>query len=344
MSDEQVTFLEPPATRSTDSLPVRTTSPDLIDLDKVAAHIERATSRGRYRGTTDPLEYLIEKKCLVRVGAEIYATLAGILCFGHQPQAVFPRAVIDIGHYRALETLSYEVINLEKDIGGTIFDQLARIESYLWANTYHGMTLSETSYQRVEIHEYPQAVIRELGVNMIAHRDYANYLSSCQVQKFKNRISWVSPGGLPPGMTVENILSAQASRNPVILSILYEAGYVEAFGQGLDTVVRVLAEEEMTPPQFQDTGISFVVTVYGRPLELLQPQNDIYSSLNDTQRMLLTLIKTKGEVPPRDIRALFANRAERSIQRDLKVLMDANLIVAVGGSRSLRYRMRENGD
>lgn len=344
MSDEQVTFLEPPATRSTDSLPVRTTSPDLIDLDKVAAHIERATSRGRYRGTTDPLEYLIEKKCLVRVGSEIYATLAGILCFGHQPQAVFPRAVIDIGHYRALETLSYEVINLEKDIGGTIFDQLARIESYLWANTYHGMTLSETSYQRVEIHEYPQAVIRELGVNMIAHRDYANYLSSCQVQKFKNRISWVSPGGLPPGMTVENILSAQASRNPVILSILYEAGYVEAFGQGLDTVVRVLAEEEMTPPQFQDTGISFVVTVYGRPLELLQPQNDIYSSLNDTQRMLLTLIKTKGEVPPRDIRALFANRAERSIQRDLKVLMDANLIVAVGGSRSLRYRIRENGD
>lgn len=105
-----------------------------------------------------------------------------------------------IGHYRGTETLSYEVVNLEKDIGGTIFDQLARIESYLSANTYHGMTLSETSYQRVEVHEYPQAVIRELGVNMIAHRDYANFLSSCQVQKFKNRISWVSPGGLPPGM------------------------------------------------------------------------------------------------------------------------------------------------
>jgi ATP-dependent DNA helicase RecG len=179
---------------------------------------------------------------------------------------------------------------------------------------------------------------------MIAHRDYANYMSSCQVQKFKNRISWVSPGGLPPGMTVENILTAQASRNPNILSILYEAGYVEAFGQGLDTVVRVLTEEEMTPPHFQDTGVSFIVTVYGRPLELMQPQNETYGSLTDAQRMILTLIRSKGDVPPRDIRTLFADRAERSIQRDLKALMEANLIVATGGSRSLRYRIRENGD
>ena len=343
MSD-QATFLEPPAMQSTDSLPVRASTPDLIDIEKVALHIDRASGRGRYRGTTDPIEYLLEKKCLVRIGAEIYATLAGILCFGHNPQAMFPRAVVDIGHYRGAETLSYEVVNLEKNIGGTIFDQLARIESYLSANTYHGMTLSDASYQRVEVHEYPQAVIRELGVNMIAHRDYANYMSSCQVQKFKNRISWVSPGGLPPGMTVENILTAQASRNPNILSILYEAGYVEAFGQGLDTVVRVLTEEEMTPPDFKDTGVSFMVTVYGRPLELMQPQNEIYGSLTDAQRMILTLIRAKGEVPPRDIRTLFADRAERSIQRDLKALTEANLIIAIGGSRSLRYRIRDNSD
>lgn len=39
MSD-QATFLEPPTLRSTDSLPVRASTPDLIDIDKVAAHIE----------------------------------------------------------------------------------------------------------------------------------------------------------------------------------------------------------------------------------------------------------------------------------------------------------------
>jgi len=58
------------------------------------------------------------------------------------------------------------------------------------------------------VHEYPAAVIRELIVNLLAHRDYTNGLSAARVQLFGNRIEWVSPGGLPPGVTVENILSS----------------------------------------------------------------------------------------------------------------------------------------
>jgi predicted HTH transcriptional regulator len=185
--------------------------------------------------------------------------------------------VVDIGHYRGIETVSYEVVHMEKDIGGTIFDQLARVETYLWNNTHHGMTLAEASLQRVPVHEYPIAVIHELIVNLLAHRDYTNGLSSARVQLFSNRIEWVSPGGLPPGVTVENILSSQASRNPAILTILYEAGYVEAFGQGLDTVVAELRREGLAPPHFEDTGASFVVTVYGRPLELFSREG-VYAS------------------------------------------------------------------
>ena len=46
MSD-QATFLEPPAMQSTDSLPVRASTPDLIDIEKVGLHIDRASGRGR---------------------------------------------------------------------------------------------------------------------------------------------------------------------------------------------------------------------------------------------------------------------------------------------------------
>ena len=332
-------FLDPPTIRSTDSLPVRTTTPDLLDFDKVAVHIERAVERGRYHGPTDTQAYLLHKQCLVAVGAELYVTLAGMLCFGREPQTVFPRANVDIGHYRGSETVSFEVVHLEKEIGGTIFDQLARVESYLWTNTHHGMTLSENSFQRIEVHESPQAVIRELCVNMLAHRDYANFLSSARVQLFRNRIEWISPGGLPPGITVENILAEQASRNPVILSILYEAGYVEAFGQGLDTVVAVLAREEMAPPRFHDTGASFIVTIHGQPAEAMQGGGGALLQLNESQRTILSLLRARGEATPRDLRSLFPDRAERSIQRDIKGLMEARLIVTSGGSRSLRYRL-----
>jgi ATP-dependent DNA helicase RecG len=333
-------FIDPPSLRGMDSSPIRGTGIDMLDLDKVATHIEHAVERGRYNGPTTPKEYLLRKQCIIEADTDIYVTLAGMMCFGRDPQAIFPRSVIDIGHYRGVEPVSFEVFHLEKDIGGTIFDQLARVEAYLWANTHHGMTLSDNSFQRVEIHEYPRAVVRELCVNVLAHRDYTNFRSAARVQLFRNRTEWISPGGLPPGVTVENILAEQAARNPQILSILYEAGYVEAFGQGLDTVVAVLAQEEMTPPRFHDTGASFIVTVFGRPLDVFSGEG-IYARLNESQRKILAIIRTRTDITPREILALMDDRARRSVQRDIRGLVDAKLISAVGEGRALRYRLSE---
>lgn len=329
-------FLDLPPAHSVDSLPVRTTTADLLDLDRVAAHIVEATARRRYRGPTDPLGYLLHKRCLVAVGGETYATLAGILCFGRQPQATFPTALVDIGRYRGIEAVSYDVAHLEKGIGGTIFDQLARIEEYLAATMNRGMTLDTHSFQRIEVPEYPYAVIRELCVNMLVHRDYLNFLTNARIQIFRNRIEWISPGGLPNGITVENLLQEQAARNPVILSVLYEAGFVEAFGQGLDTVVAVLKQEEMLPPRFEDTGASFIVAVYGRDMTMLDGQS--LGGLSDSQRMMLTYVRAQGEVSPRQLREMFPDRSERSIQRDIRTLIEEGYAEQVGGTRSLVYR------
>jgi predicted HTH transcriptional regulator len=328
--------------RMFDSLPVRTTGRETLDLDKVAAHIARARERGRYNGPTDPFEYLFNKQCLVAEGSEQLATPAGILCFGHHPQQIFSRAVVDIGHYRGATPLSFEVIHLEKDIGGTIFDQIERVEAYLWTNTHHGMTVNDNSIERVDIHEYPRVVIRELVVNMLAHRDYTNILSSARVQLFRDRIEWLSPGGLAPGVTVSNILIAQASRNPAILSILYEAGYVEAIGQGLDTVVTVLEREDMPPPHFEDEGSFFLVTVVGRPLDTFY-SGDAYTRLTTRQRRILSIIRNRGEISSRDIAAdLTEHTTQRSIQRDIKALLTLGLIRAIGESVAMRYRLQDD--
>jgi predicted HTH transcriptional regulator len=333
MSD--VPFLEPPSRLAADALPVRETSTDQINIDAVQAHILETTARGRYDGPEDPISYLRHRKGIVTVAEVDYLTLTGILCFGYKPQEIFPHAVIDLGHYGGRESVSNDVVHMEKGIGGSLFQQLSRIESYLWQNTHHGMTLSPVSLQRVELHEYPRAVIRELGVNMIAHRDYAIYASVARVQLFRNRIEWISPGGLPAGLTIENILTEQRPRNPHIMRVLYDAGYVEAFGQGLDTVVSELRREQMTPPHFKDTGASFIVTVYGRTRDM--SQEDAGVDITDGQRMILTFIRAKGRVTPADIRDLFPDRAERSRQRDIRALLESGLIVAQGGSRSLRY-------
>lgn len=326
-----------PQTQGVDHLPIPDTTADLLDSAKVKRHVDRAIEMRRYSGSGDPEEYLLKKHCLVKVDGVIRATPAGILCFGTDPQAIYPRAVVDIGHYRGVEPISFEVIHLEKDIGGTIFDQLKYVEDYLWKNTHHGMTLDRRSLERVEIDEYPSAVIRELIANMLAHRDYTNHLSAARVQIFRNRVEWISPGSLPPGITVENILVGQASRNPALLTILYDAGIVEAIGQGLDTVVAVLAREGMEPPHFDDLGSFFMVTVKGRPPEAFTT-GDSFTRLNDRQRKILAFIRANREVAPREVLDLLSLE-RRTLQRDIDVLETSNLIVVEGKGRGVRYRI-----
>jgi ATP-dependent DNA helicase RecG len=337
-------LLDRTSLRGIDGLPISDTPIDLIDLDLVETHIAQAVARGRYAGSTDVHEYLREKHCVADSGEAMRATPAGILCFGRHPQEVFPRAVVDLVHYRGTDAISFEVAHLEKNIGGTIFEQIMRVESYLWTNTHHGMTIDDMSAQRIELHEYPRVILRELVVNMVAHRDYSTAMSASRVILFRNRIEWLNPGGLPAGITVKDIRAVHAARNPIILSILYEAGYVEAIGQGIDTVITVLAREHMAPPHFEDTGSFFQAAVFGNPPERFY-DNEVYLRLTDRQRRILAFIRAQSEVSPASVSALFEDAVTaRSLQRDVKALADAGLITISGNGRGRNVRYRILGE
>ena len=328
--------------QSVDTLPVEEADVNVLDMDKVIAHMTQARARGRYDGPSEPEEYLHYRKCIAPLDGQYRATLAGILCFGRAPQQIFPHAVVDIGHYRGNEAVSLDVVHLEKGIGGTIFDQLRRVEEYLVRNTHHGMALNERSLERVELHEYPPAVIRELVVNLLAHRDYTLVGSAARVALFQRRIDWISPGGLPPGVTIENLLEAQSSRNPGLLRMLYEAGLVEAFGQGLDTVVSVLEHEGMQQPAFRDIGAAFIVTVHGRVLDRdTQPAFAI--NLTAPQRKIVLMLQERGELMISDIAEAIPSRSRRMLQEDMRVLVEAEIVDRFGQTRAIRYRLRTIG-
>jgi predicted HTH transcriptional regulator len=332
--------IDPPPYR--DHLGIEGTSIANLALDRVAEHVERAVQNGRYTGARDPQTYLLDRRCLTTTESGDLATTAGLLCFGKQPQQFFPRAVVDLGHYHGIEAVSFEVVHLEKDIGGTLFEQFARVENYLWTNTHHGMTLTERSSVRVEVHQYPRVVLRELTINVLAHREYHNFHASARVQLFRDRIEWVSPGGLPAGVTVENLLIAQFSRNPTIVRVLYDAGLVEEFGQGIDTVVATLRREGLEEPDFTDAGTFFQVGVRGRPA--VQVFGAPYTQLTQRQRRILDFIRAQLSVSTPDIIQLFDQAiTPRSIQRDIKILEEAGLIAINGQGRATRYEIiRQN--
>ena len=340
---ETLDYIDPASFRSIDSLPIRDTNPTILDMDRVRGHVERAVERRRYQGPTEPTAYLLHKRCLIDDGEALRVTPAGLLSFGHNPQDVLPHAVVNLTHYRGTVPDSTSAVHIERNISGTIFDQLTRVEEYLYKNTHHGMTIRPGSFERVEIDEYPAVVMRELSVNMLAHRDYREIHSAARVQLFGNHIEWMNPGGLPEGVTIEQLLVTQKSRNPVLFSILWESGLIEGVGQGLDTVVAVLTKEQMQPPRFEDINHTFfVATVMGWPLETFYA-SDTYSQLSDRQRRILAIIRAQGEASTSDIAVGFSGTVtQRSVQRDIKDLLKVGLLRAVGGSHATRYRLFES--
>ncbi len=337
MSDE---LLNIQSFRSIDSLPISETTPEFLDETRVRAHIARATERRRYEGDADPRRYLLERRCLVPAGDQLLVTPAGLLCFGYDPQRIFPHAAVNLIHYRGSEASSFDVIHIERAIGGTIFEQLARLEDYLNKNTHRGMTVRR-GFERVDIDEYPTVVLRELTVNMLAHRDYRDLQSLAHIKLFADHIEWMNPGGLPEGVTIDQLLKVQCSRNPTLFAILYESGLIEGVGQGLDTVVSILEREQMQPAQFEDINHAFFVAqVYGRPWEALYEQ-DLYAKLSERQRRILGIVRQRGSVSSNDVLETLnsqgAQVAYRSVARDISDLQQMGLLVTSGRSRSTRY-------
>ena len=310
-----------------------------LDLDKVTRHIQRCIERGRYTGSENPLTYLADKQATVVIDDVPCPTMAGLLCFGHAPQHFFPGAVIDLGHYLGTVPVTFENINLLKDIGGTLFDQLSQVETYLWTNTKHGMTFNEQtpSFQRIETHEYPRIVVRELTLNALAHRDYLKR-AACRVMLFRNRIEWISPGGLPAGITTETLLQLQEARNPAIMRMLFEGGYVEAFGQGLDSVVQALRTEGLPDPLFTDLAAGFAVTVYGRPAAT----GELQPGLSEREKQLLDALLQAGQgIAMSELEARLQDQpSRRTLLRDLDALLKEQLIEKTGQGRWTRYRAR----
>lgn len=112
----------------------------------------------------------------------------------------------------------------------------------------------------------PLIVLRELSTNAVVHRDLSVYGSQVRIQVYPTVLEQISPGELPPSITVDTLLTAQFARNPSLAQFLFHAGYIEKFGMGLDAVIEALRIEQLgqadrlpcTVVSFTTVMISFV--------------------------------------------------------------------------------------
>ncbi len=121
------------------------------------------------------------------------------------------------------------------------------------------------SYTRSLIRDGALDALREALTNAVCHRDYCD-LGDIQIKVYDQSLQIWSPGFLPFGMTVEELLRPNHSskpRNRLIAQAFYDMGMIEQYGSGIKRVVDACVEAGLPEPEFENFSGGFQVALFG---------------------------------------------------------------------------------
>lgn len=104
----------------------------------------------------------------------------------------------------------------------------------------------------LDIPTFSERPVREAVLNAVSHRDY-QVAPSVFIRQYPRRVEIVSPGGLPVGITLENILDRQSPRNRRIADIFGKCGLVDRSGQGMNVIFEDSIRQSKRVPDFTGT-------------------------------------------------------------------------------------------
>lgn len=194
-------------------------------------------------------------------------TIAGIVLFGRRPRRVLRQAGV---RWMAFAGDSKEYISEDDAVlddalvglwqtedghrilerGGLLEGMIERMREHVSAES--GELIDGVRREREWF--YPIAALREALVNALAHRDWTR-IEDVEVVAYADRLEVRSPGALQNSMTVEKMLAGQRSpRNPLIVDVLRDYGYVDARGMGVRSkIVPLMRQHNGVDPEFEAT-------------------------------------------------------------------------------------------
>jgi len=304
-----------------------------LDPERVQSYLAAVAAPGG-----DPWQGLLSRGCVARSGEGLAPTAAGLLLFGRDPQRFFPQADLTVARFAGRTVTDAFVRQV---IRGTLPDQLQAVEVFLRSHLKEVVRLEGMQASRRL--EYPLEAVRELVVNAVAHRDYSIRGDGIRVFLFSDRLEVQSPGGLPGPVTVDNIAEARFSRNPVIVQVLADLGYIERLGYGIDRVLALAAEWKLRRPLFEETAAGFRVTFFAPSLSLPDAARSRPEGvgLNQRQQQALDYLQRSGRITNREFQELAPDVHPETIRRDLADLVARGVLLKVGDRRGTYYILKQ---
>lgn len=182
----------------------------------------------------------------------------------------------------------------------------------------------------LDIPTFAERSVREAIMNAVSHRNY-QLGGSIFVRQYPRSLAIDSPGGLPVGITLENMLDRQSPRNRRIAEALAKCGLVERAGQGMNLIFEQSIMQGKSLPDFAGTDdYNVTLTLSGemkdpRFVQFLEKVGRETQRLFNTHDFLvLDLIHRERPVP-------------EALRPRLRALLDLGVVERVGRGRGARY-------
>lgn len=221
-----------------------------------------------------------------------------------------------------------------REFTGSLFQQMEDLYAYL---DLHNQTkaMFEGLYRR-DTRDYPEEALRETLMNFLVHRDYS-FSASTLVSIYDDRIEFVSVGGLPTGISLEDImLGLSVCRNPKLAAIFYRLQLIEAYGTGMPKIMGAYAGAGLEP-KIEVTNNAFKITLPNR--NVARKADTVSNACKSNEDMILNLIAQNGHVVRSDVDQLL-DVSQTTASRILKRMVEEGLIYQDGRGRKTKYKKR----
>lgn len=274
---------------------------------------------GAYGWTSTRRESALRERGLVTDHSTL--TVAGALVLTDPTTSLgAAKFVIDIRAYESDSGTSY----VRRDqVQGPVFRQVERATEIVMRDI--GTDMVVTGVHRHDVARLPRRAVREVIANAVAHRSYELDRSPVVVELRPSQVTVVSPGELPPPVTIETLRQDQSPRNHSVIDVLRRFGLAEDSGQGIDVIEDSFALELLAPPRFFEDR------------EAVRVELPMQGLVSLTERAWMAELERAGVVQQADRRLLLAVlRAGRLTNAQARELLSADSTAARSHLRRLR--------
>lgn len=223
----------------------------------------------------------------------------------------------------------------KKDFDGTLLSQVEGAYHFVLDHINLGIEIN--GLYRKEQYELPEAIIRELILNAVIHRNYM--MSSCvQVAVYDDRVEISSPGSLFGTLTLEDALSGRSSiRNKVIAGVCEKLGIVEGWGTGLKRIIGVCHEMKIPEPEFLEIGdllrVNFYRPTYTKDVYTAESAVKVPCKCPENAVKVYNAIAEYPKSSNKDL-CIILGLSDRAVRNQIKILKDSGLIERIGSDKS----------